>query len=218
MDVWTRVDSYVAETLIDADPALEAALAASDAAGLPPIAVSPAQGRMLELFARMIGARRVLEIGTLAGYSTLWLARGLPADGRIVTLEAEPAHAAVARANFVRAGLAERIDLRIGPALDLLPGLSGDAPFDLVFIDADKPSNPDYLRWALRLTRPGSVIVADNVVREGAVADAASADPKVVGVRRYFEGLAADPRLVTTVVQTVGCKGYDGFALTRVGT
>ncbi|MFG1424127.1 O-methyltransferase [Roseixanthobacter liquoris] len=215
---WTRVDDYIVDTLVPADPLLDAVLEASTAAGLPAINVSPAQGQMLALFARMVNARRILEIGTLGGYSTIWLARTLPADGKLVTLEADGDYAKVAQGNFHRAGLSQRIDLRVGRALDTLPGVEADGvgPFDLIFVDADKPSNPDYLAWALRLSRPGTLIVWDNVIRDGAVADAASADPRVQGVRRLFDLVAADPRLTSTAIQTVGSKGYDGFALTFV--
>jgi predicted O-methyltransferase YrrM len=215
---WSAVDAFFADRLAPPDPTLDAVLAANAAAGLPPHDVSPLQGRFLELLARMIGARRVLEIGTLGGYSTIWLARALPADGRIVTLEADPHHAAVARANFARAGLAERIELHEGPALESLAALArarADS-FDLVFIDADKPSNPAYLAHALALTRPGSVIVGDNVVRDGAVVDPGSADPRVEGVRRFTDLIAAEPRLLATALQTVGAKGWDGFALALV--
>ena len=212
---WQRVDGYLAELLVGDDPALAAALAANAAAGLPAIDVSPLQGKLLHLLARIAGARRILEIGTLGGYSTIWLARALPAGGRLVTLEAERRHAEVARANIARAGLADRVELIPGPALVTLPTLEG--PFDLVFIDADKRSNPDYLAWALRLTRPGAVIVCDNVIRDGAITDAASRDPGVVGTRRFLDALAADPRLAATVVQTVGAKGWDGFAIAIVG-
>lgn len=217
-DLWTRVDAYITDRLVPEDAVFADALAASTAAGLPPIAVSAAQGQMLRLFAQMVGARRILEIGTLGGYSSLFLARALPPDGQLVTLELDPRHAAVAAANFARAGLAGQIDLRVGPAIDTLPLLEreGAGPFDLIFIDADKPSNPDYLRWALRLSRPGTVIICDNVVRDGAVADATSTDPRVAGVRRFFDLVAADPRLTATAIQTVGAKGYDGFALLRV--
>jgi len=217
--LWSAVDDYITSRLLPADPVLAATLAASEAAGLPPIAVSAAQGQMLHLFAQMVGARRILEIGTLGGFSTIFLARALPADGRLVTLEAVPLHAEVAAANFAHAGLAERIDLRVGPALENLPKLEaeGAGPFDLVFIDADKPSNPDYLAWALRLSRPGTLIICDNVVRNGAVIEADSADASVQGVRRFFDAVAADARLTATAVQTVGAKGYDGFALVRVG-
>jgi len=193
---------------------LDAALAAGAAAGLPPHGVSPLQGRLLELLARLHGASSILELGTLGGYSTIWLARALPEGGRLVTLEANPHYAELARANVARAGLAEVVDVRVGPALETLPTLAG--PFDLVFIDADKRSNPEYLEWALRLTRAGSLIVADNVVRGGAVADAQSDDPSVVGVRRFLDLVAAEPRLSATVIQTVGEKGHDGFALALV--
>ena len=215
---WTELDTYFAERLLPGDPTLEAVLAASAKAGLPPIAVSALHGQMLHLFARMVGARRILEIGTLGGYSGIFLARALPADGRLVTLEADPHHAEVAQANFARAGLAERVNLRVGRAVDTLPLLEaeGAGPFDFVFIDADKPSNPDYLAWALRLARSGTVIVCDNVVRGGRVGDATSTDPTIVGTRRLMDLAGADPRLLSTVVQTVGAKGYDGFALMRV--
>jgi predicted O-methyltransferase YrrM len=215
---WTDVDRYFADLLLPADAALDAALAGAARAGLPAIHVSPLQGRLLELLARAQGARRILEIGTLAGYSTMWMARALPPGGRLVTLEADARHAAVARENLTRAGLAEVVELRLGPALETLPRLAteGAGPFDLVFIDADKPSYPEYLEWSLRLTRPGGLIVADNVVREGKVVDAASADPNVLGTRRFNERLAAEPRLRATAVQTVGTKGYDGFAIAVV--
>ena len=176
--------------------------------------MSPAQGRLLQILARMAGARRILEIGTLGGYSTIWLARALPADGRLVTLEATPKHAEVARANIARAGLADRVELIVGPALETLPRLDG--PFDLVFIDADKESNADYLGHALRLSRPGTVIVCDNVVRDGRVADAASTQPAILGTRRFFDRLGSEPRLTATAVQTVGAKGWDGFAIALV--
>jgi predicted O-methyltransferase YrrM len=214
---WDGVDRYIADRLIPFDPIFDAVLAANAAAGLPPHDVSPAQGKLLHLLARMSGARRILEIGTLGGYSTIWLARALPQDGNVVTLEANPRHAAVARANFALADLSGRIDLRVGPALDTLPGLLGGGPFDFIFIDADKPSNPDYLAWSLKLSRLGTVIVADNVIRDGAVADAASQDPNVRGVRRFFDMIAAEPRLTATAIQTVGAKGYDGFAIAIVG-
>jgi predicted O-methyltransferase YrrM len=215
---WDAVDGYITDLLVGDDPALEAALAASDAAGLPRIAVAPNQGKMLNLLARMQGARSILEIGTLGGYSTIWLARALPEDGRLVTLEYEEKHALVARENIARAGLAGKVDVRIGPALDTLAVLDhqGAGPFDLVFVDADKPNNPGYLTWALKLTRPGSVIIVDNVIREGRVADATNTDPSVVGTRKLAEMMATDPRLAATMVQTVGSKGYDGFALALV--
>lgn len=212
---WTAVDNYITARLVRPDDVFRAALAANKAAGLPAIDVSPLQGKFLHLIARIAGARRILEIGTLGGYSTIWLAGALPADGVVVTLEANLRHAAVARANFARAGLAARIDLREGPALETLPRLAaeGTGPFDLIFIDADKENNPAYLTWATRLGRPGSVIVGDNVVREGALLSAGNPDPSVQGVRRFFDLLANEPRLNATAIQTVGVKGWDGFAL-----
>jgi predicted O-methyltransferase YrrM len=215
---WKTVDQYVADLFEPPDAVLEAALADSQAAGLPSINVTANQGRLLHLLARAMGARRILEIGTLGGYSTIFLARAVLPDGQVVTLEAEPRHAAVARANFARARLTDVIDLRLGPALDTLPRLveSGAGPFDLIFIDAHKPEYPDYLTWALALSRPGTLIIADNIVRSGAVADAASTDANVQGVRRFNERLAAEPRVTATIVQTVGSKGYDGFAMAVV--
>lgn len=217
-NTWRAVDALFDGLFVPDDPALAGALVLSAEAGLPPIHVAPAQGKFLQLLARLIGARRVLEIGTLGGYSTIWLARALPEGGRVVTLEADPQHAAVARANFERAGLADVIELREGPALDTLPGVEADGlgPFDLVFVDADKQSAPEYVAWAVRLARRGSVIVLDNVVRGGAVADPHSPDARVQGVRRALELLAADPRVSATALQTVGAKGYDGFALAVV--
>jgi predicted O-methyltransferase YrrM len=217
-DQWTAVDRYITDLIVRPDPALDAALDTSAAAGLPTISVSPAQGKMLSLLARAIGARNILEIGTLGAYSTIWMARALPADGRLITLENDPKHAEVARANIARAGLAGVVELRLGEALDTLPELARESrgPFDLIFIDADKPSYPDYLTWAIELSRPGSVIVADNVVRQGAVVDPASDDPRVQGMRRFNERLAAERRLSATVIQTVGSKGYDGFAIALV--
>ncbi|MFF3627939.1 O-methyltransferase [Streptomyces sp. NPDC002164] len=215
---WTEVDDYFNGLLLGPDEALDAAVAASDEAGLPAIQVAANQGKLLHLLARLRGARTVLEIGTLGGYSTIWLARALPEGGRVVTLEADPAYAEVARANIARAGLAHVVDVRVGPALDTLPELAaeGQGPFDVVFIDADKPSNPDYLAWSLRLTRPGSLIIADNVVRDGEVVDGGSDDPKVRGVRRFTELVAAEPTLSATALQTVGAKGYDGLMLALV--
>jgi predicted O-methyltransferase YrrM len=215
---WTAVDRYFTDLLVPPDSVLEAALQASVAAGLPPINVAPNQGKLLHLLARMHGAKRILEIGTLGGYSTIWLARALPAGGRLVTLEIDPKHAQVARANFVRAGLTGVIDLRLGRAIDLLPQLAkeGGGPFDFIFIDADKVSTADYFQWALQLSCPGSVIIVDNVVRKGAVADAASTDASVQGIRRFNEILAAESRVSATAIQTVGSKGYDGFALAVV--
>ena len=215
---WAAVDRYIADLLVPADPALDAALEASTAAGLPAINVAPNQGKLLHLLARGIEARAILEIGTLGGYSTIWLARALPEGGRLITLEVDARHADVARANIARAGLADRVDLRLGRALDTLPRLAAEGltPFDLIFIDADKPSVPDYFAWALKLSRRGSLIVVDNVVRDGAVADAASRDPNVQGVRRLHELIAAEPRVSATTIQTVGSKGYDGFTLALV--
>jgi predicted O-methyltransferase YrrM len=201
---WVEVDQYIADRLLGDDPAI-------DRGDLPPHDVSPPQGALLELLARLVGARSILEIGTLAGYSTLWLARALPPGGRLVTLEADPRYAEVARRNL--AGLP--VEVVVGPALETLRGLTG--PFDLVFIDADKRSNAEYLRWGLRLSRPGTLIVADNVVRGGEVVDGSNADPSVRGVRAFFDAVAAEPRLRATAIQTVGGKGYDGFALALVG-
>jgi predicted O-methyltransferase YrrM len=215
---WTAVDDYINTLLVRPDPVLEAALEASHAAGLPAINVSPAQGKLLHLIARAQGAMTILEIGTLGGYSTIWLARALPQDGRLITLEADPKHAEVARANISRAGLSSVVDVRVGRALETLPDLvaEGRGPFDLIFIDADKTGYPAYFAWALKLCRRGSVIIADNIVRQGAVADAASADSSVQGVRHFNALLAAEPRVSATVIQTVGSKGYDGFAIAVV--
>jgi predicted O-methyltransferase YrrM len=215
-ETWAAVDRYITDLLVPSDPALNAALEGSAAAGLPTINVTPSQGMLLHVLARMQDARKILEIGTLGGYSTIWLARALSDGGRLITLEADPRHAEVARANIADAGLAEVVDVRLGPALESLPRLAADAPFDLFFIDADKQNNPEYFSWALRLSRPGSVIIVDNVVRGGAVADAESDDPRVRGTRRLFEVIAAEPRVAATTVQTVGSKGYDGFAIAFV--
>ncbi|MFJ3792245.1 O-methyltransferase [Kitasatospora sp. NPDC090091] len=217
---WDAVDAYFTDRLIGHDPELEAAAAAADRAGLPHIAVAPNQGKLLHLLALTQGARRILEVGTLGGYSAIWLARALPADGRLITLEIDPRHAEVARGNLARAGLDAVAEVRIGPAADTLAELVADGvePFDLVFIDADKQSNPEYFARALELTRPGSLIVVDNVVRGGAVADAASTDPAVTATRRLHDLIAAEPRVSATSVQTVGTKGYDGFTLARVRT
>ncbi|MFF2960745.1 O-methyltransferase [Streptomyces sp. NPDC057963] len=215
---WTEVDDYFNGLLVGSDEALDAAVEASDEAGLPAIQVAANQGKLLHLLARLQGARTVLEIGTLGGYSTIWLARALPEGGRLVTLESDPRCAEVARGNIERAGLADVVEIRVGGALDTLPGLAeeGYGPFDVVFIDADKPSNPDYLAWSLKLTRPGSLIIADNVVRDGEVVDGTSDDPRVQGVRRFTELVAADPRLSATALQTVGSKGYDGLLMALV--
>jgi predicted O-methyltransferase YrrM len=219
--VWTKVDRYFGELLAPADPTLNAALQANQQAGLPQIDVTSLQGKFLDFLVRVSGARRVLEIGTLGGYSTIWLARALPEGGRVVTLELDPHHARVARANLQNAGVLDRVDLRVAPALETLAILANTAagpaePFDLIFIDADKQGYPDYLEWSLKLSRPGTVIVADNVVREGKVVDADSRDSNVQGVRRFTDLVAAEPRLSATVLQTVGVKGYDGFALAVV--
>jgi predicted O-methyltransferase YrrM len=216
--LWTNTDDFICEALSLGDDALDRALADSKAAGLPPINVAPNQGKLLQLFAQMVGARRILEIGTLGGYSTIWMARALPADGRLVSLEFSPKHAEVARANLARAGLAAKAEVRVGPALGSLPGVEADmdAPFDLVFIDADKRNNPGYFAWAVKLTRPGGVIIVDNVVRGGSVLSADSQDPDVMGVRQVFVDMAKEPKVDATAVQTVGSKGHDGFALAWV--
>ncbi|MFF3887988.1 O-methyltransferase [Streptomyces sp. NPDC001914] len=216
--LWNDVDDHFTTLLAPADEILTAALHDSDAAGLPPINVAPNQGKLLQLLAEIQGARRILEIGTLGGYSTIWLGRALPADGTLITLEYDPRHAEVARANLARAGLDGVAEVRVGPALESLPKLADEnpEPFDLVFIDADKVNNAHYIEWAVRLTRPGSVIVLDNVVRGGAVTDATSGDPSVRGTRAALELIASHPKLDGTAVQTVGSKGYDGFALARV--
>jgi predicted O-methyltransferase YrrM len=216
-DVWTRVDNYFGDLLTPTDDKLDAALLANEQGGLPPIDVTRLQGKFLDFLVRISGARRVLEIGTLGGYSTIWLARALPEGGSIVSLELDPHHAEVARANLKDVGVLNRVELIVGPALDTLPVLEKTAaPFDLIFIDADKQSYPQYLHWALKLSRPGTVIVADNVVREGKVIEPDCDDPNVQGVRRFTKLLAAEPRLSATVLQTVGTKGYDGFALAVV--
>lgn len=216
--IWTEVDEYLNRKLVGRDAALEAALAANAEADLPPIGVSPLQGKLLHLLARMSGAKRILEIGTLGGYSTIWLARALPASGRLVTLESEPKHAEVAGRNIQRAGLEQVVDIRLGAALETLEQLvkDGAQPFDFVFIDADKPSYAGYLAWALKLSRPGTVIVGDNVIRNGAIIDCESGDPRVQGVQTFLEDLGRSTRLSATAIQTAGSKGYDGFALAIV--
>jgi predicted O-methyltransferase YrrM len=215
---WSEVDAYLAETLIGPEPALKQALAANSAAGLPSIDVSAPQGKLIHLLARMMGARKALEIGALGGYSTIWLARALPDDGRLISLELNPRNAEIARLNVARAGLESKVEIRTGAALASLPKIEAEGlgPFDFVFIDADKANNAAYLEWALRLSRPGTAIVVDNVVRNGEVADAASRNPDVIGVRRMFELIAREPRLSATAIQTVGAKGWDGFALAIV--
>jgi predicted O-methyltransferase YrrM len=217
--VWSEVDAYFCDALVPADAALSAALADSAAAGLPHIHVAPNQGKLLHLLARMKGARRILEIGTLGGYSTIWLARALPPDGRLVTLEADARHAAVATKNIQRAGLAQMVEVHLGKANETLERMAAQRvpPFDFIFIDADKANYPAYLEWSIRLAQPGTVIVGDNVVRDGAVKDARSTDANILGVRRFIQDMAANPKLSATAVQTVGGKGYDGFSLAIVG-
>ena len=217
-DRWTAVDRYVEGLLAPHDAALDAALEASEGAGLPAIQVSPPQGKLLYLLAKAIGAKTILEFGTLGGYSTIWLARALPEDGRLITLEADSDYATVAMQNIDRAGFSDVVDLRVGPALDTLPALATEdaGPFDLTFIDADKEHSPDYFAWALDRSRPGGLIVADNVVRAGELADEQSVDPKIRAQRRLHEMLAAEPRVEATTIQTVGGKGYDGFAIALV--
>jgi len=215
-DSWDRVDAYIGEKLIGDDEVLAAALAHNAENGLPPIDVSAAQGKMLYLLAQMAGARRILEIGTLGGYSTIWLARALPDDGALVTLEVDPKHARVAQANLDRAGLSDRAEIRVGPAMDSLAAMTDVAPFDMVFIDADKQSNVDYVAEAIRLGRSGTTIIVDNVVREGGVLDPASDDARIQGTRALFDFLQSDPRIDATALQTVGAKGWDGFVLARV--
>ncbi len=216
--IWDAVDRYLAATVVGSDAVLDEALRLSKEAGLPQIAVSPAQGKLLQIIALATGARRILEIGTLGGYSTIWLGRALPPGGTLVTIEVEPAHAEVAWANLERAGLTEVVHLRLGPALQVLPQLEAEQadPFDMVFIDADKPSNPEYLSWAFRLTRPGSTIIVDNVVRDGSVLDESGTDAAVIGTRTMLHTMGSDPRLSATAIQTVGVKGYDGLAIAVV--
>ena len=215
---WTAVDDYLNELFIGADSGLDAALVANAEAGLPAIDVAPTQGKFLHLLARINNARRILEIGTLGGYSTIWLARALPPDGQLITMEYEPKHAAVAKANISRAGLFHLVDIRIGAALDSLAALATEnpAPFDLIFIDADKPNNPNYLAWALKFSRPGTVIIGDNVIRDGAILNPDDPDPRVQGTRDFLSLLATETRVNATALQTVGSKGYDGFAIAIV--
>ncbi|WP_396668029.1 O-methyltransferase [Microbacterium sp. R86528] len=215
-DAWRRVDSYLTELLVGADPVLDAAVREQHAAGMPAIEVAPVNGKFLNLLARISGARRVLEIGTLAGYSTIWLARAIPDDGHVITIEAEPANARVARTNLDRAGVGAKVDIRVGRAADVLPTLEGDSPFDLVFIDADKESNTVYLDWAARLGRAGTVVVVDNIGRGGEIADPATTNSQVIGTQRGLEMLARDPRFDATALQTLDRKGYDGVAVAVV--
>ena len=217
-DLWTAVDQYINDQLVPSDSVLDAALDACTAAELPAISVTPSLGKLLQLLARLVDAKNILEIGTLGGYSTIWLARALPAGGRVITLEADAKHAKVACKNIARAGLADVVELREGKALDTLPELAAEGleAFDLIFIDADKSNNPHYFDWALRLSHKGTLIIVDNVVRDGAVVEADSTDPNIQGVRRLFEILAAEPRVVSTALQTVGSKGYDGFVIALV--
>ncbi len=216
--LWARIDDYLAEVLLPPDEVLDDTLTAGVDAGIPQIQVSPTQGKLLYLLALAVGAKNILEVGTLAGYSAIWMARALPADGRLITLEVDPDNARVARSSIRRAGLDDRIDVRIGSAMETLPILQteGAGPFDFVFVDADKQNNPGYVAWALRLARPGTVIVVDNIVRHGALIDQSSQDESVRGVRAMFEFIASEPRLEATALQTVGSKGHDGFALLRV--
>jgi predicted O-methyltransferase YrrM len=216
--IWIDVDRYFVDTLNLSDPILDATMTANAAAELPAIDVAPNQGKLLHLFAKLVSARKILEMGTLGGYSTIWLARALPPGGRVVSLEFNPKHADVAKSNIQRAGLSDRVEIRVGAALDSLPIIQEErlGPFDFIFIDADKPNNPGYLEWAIKLSRPGTLIIVDNVVRDGAVADAASTDPTIEGTRRMFDLMASDSRLSSTALQTVGCKGYDGFAMAIV--
>jgi len=217
-DLWTNVDDYINSITVGADAALDAAAASAAAAKLPPISVTPAHGKLLHLMVRAQGAKRILEVGTLAGYSTIWLARAVPPAGRVITLEANATHADIARANVERAGLSGRIEIRLGNALDTLPQLAAEKqpPFDFTFIDADRPNLAEYFDWAVRLSHPGSVIIVDNVVRKGGVIDASSDDPNIKGVRRFNDRLKDDTRVSATMVQTVSAKGYDGFAMALV--
>jgi predicted O-methyltransferase YrrM len=212
-DQWSDMDAYIVDRLVPADPILEQALLDNHAGGLPSIDVAPNQGKLLHILARVAGAKRILEIGTLGGYSTIWLARALPGDGTLVTLEFSPKHARVARANIDRAGLSHLVTIHVGPALENLPKLAAEAPFDLIFVDADKRNNPNYLDWALKLSRPGTLIIVDNVVRDGAVLDASSSDADIRGIRRFFDALAHETGLTATALQTVGTKGWDGLAI-----
>jgi len=218
-DLWTDVDQYFSDKLLPKDPILESAAEAAEKAGLPPIAVSPNQGKFLQLLSQIIGAQSILELGTLAGYSTIWLARGMRPGGRLITVEVDPKHADVAKSNISRAGLKDAVEVRLGSALGVLPQLFAEkrGPFDLIFIDADKENIPDYFEWSMKLSHPGTLIIVDNVVRDGAVIDANSPDPRIEGVRKFVDLLAAESRASGTTIQTVGIKGYDGFAMVLVG-
>jgi len=217
-DLWTNVDRYFSEELLAEDHILDSAAEAPEKAGLPPIAVSPNQGKFLQLLARIVGAQSILELGTLAGYSTIWLARGMRGGGHLITLELDPKHAEVARNNITRAGLKEIVEVRTGNALEILPQLAAEmrGPFDLIFIDADKQNIPAYFEWSMKLSHPGTLIIVDNVVRDGAVIDADSPDANIQGVRKFVDNLADDSRASATAIQTVGIKGYDGFAIVLV--
>lgn len=216
--LWTKVDHYITDTLVPADPALQAALQSSTAAGLPEIQVAPNQGKLLHMLARSQGARRILEIGTLGGYSTIWLSRALPPDGRLITLELDPKHAEVAGGNIARAGLSDKVEIRVGPAILSLPKIAAEnhGPFDLIFIDADKATIPEYFTWSLKMSRPGTLIIVDNVVRGGAVIEPKSEDTSVQGVRKLFAMLTQEPRVIATALQTLGSKGYDGLLIALV--
>jgi predicted O-methyltransferase YrrM len=216
--LWTSVDDYITRLFIQSDPIMQDTLAASEAAGLPSISVAPNEGRLLMLLAQLCGARNILEIGTLGGYSTIWLARGMVSEGSLITLEANPKHAEIARLNIARAGFTDRVEVRVGPARDTLSQLAseGRRPFDLIFIDADKESYPEYLAWSIKLSRPGTLIIADNVIRDGKILDPTDTDPRVQGARRFNQLLAEEPRVKATVIQTVGGKGHDGMAIAIV--
>jgi predicted O-methyltransferase YrrM len=216
--LWTSVDDYITDLFVPFDPTMQETLATSEAAGLPSISVAPSEGKLLMLLAQLCGARTILEIGTLGGYSTIWLARGMASGGSLITLEASAKHAEIARLNIARAGLTNMVEVRVGPASQTLPKLAaeGRGPFDLIFIDADKEGYPEYLAWALKLARPGTLIIADNVIREGKILDPADNDPRVQGARRFNQLLADEPRVKATVIQTVGGKGHDGMAIAIV--
>jgi predicted O-methyltransferase YrrM len=215
-EIYSAVDQFVSETVVEEDAALRGAVEAAEAAGLPPIQVSPPQGKLLQLLVRLVGAKRILEFGTLGGYSAILMARALPDDGRLITLEAKPEYAEVARRSIERAGVGERVEVQVGPALEALPSLEGEGPFDFVFIDADKINTPNYFAWALDHVRPGGLIIADNVVRDGTLADATAADEATRAQRQLHEMLAGEERVEATTIQTVGVKGYDGFLIALV--